>query len=1153
MTTPPPTPPPPDDLLQHLLRKALDLPPAARAAFVTGKCGDDHDLLRHLCARLVAAGDESFRSMATPPPPPSPAPPPPAPPPAPTRPIPHEGPGSVLGPYRLLQSIGEGGFGTVFLAQQTEPVQRQVALKVVKLGMDTAQVVARFEQERQALAVLDHPHIAKVFDAGSTATGRPYFVMELCRGEPLTDYCDKNQLTIDARLALFEQICHAVQHAHGKGIIHRDLKPSNVLVGSQDGVPHAKVIDFGIAKATSQKLTDRTLFTEAQQVIGTLQYMSPEQAEGSLDIDTRADVYSLGAILYELLTGTTPVDRRTLREAAFGEVQRLIRDVEPLRPSTRISDSRELLATIAAQRRLDEKRLPALVRGELDWIVMRAIEKDRTRRYATANGLALDVARFRRGEPVEAAPPSTSYRLRKFVRRHRGPVVAAALVVLALLGGITGTLWGLFEAQEQERLASRRADAENEQRRRADDERERAVRFRDQALDALRATTGEDVEKLIGSRTELSARERAYLEAIAQRWLAFAEQAGTDVESRELRAEGLAQVAMLRRSFDDPARVRAGLEESLATWTRLGDEFPDRIRYQRERVGVRLQLAQVLTTLGDDEAAAAQFRGARELAEELVARFPEHATFRFLLAQAHSGLGLRLQHAGQHAAARTEIQRARDLEQALAAAAPDEPAYARALALTRNNLAVLLTVLGEREAALAEYEATRAIELELVVKTPDDPALRASAANSLQNVATVLSELGHADRAKAAYRTAIAELERLAGDFPAVPTHQNTLARTRAKLGSLLHDLGEHDAAQTEYAAARERQQQLVTRHAAVPEYQSDLARTEYRLAMLAASRGDSDRAIEHYGLARDRYLQLVAAQPDALEHRHNLADTHNQLGITLVSVQRFEAAEAAFVASRDLALQMVAAHPGLDELESCLGNARNSLGMLYRRQGRRHDAQVEVEAARDVRQRVAQRSPQVMRYQIMLGGSHCNVGQLLLETDPTASLRSFDEAIAVLRPLHEREPRNGVAREFLRNGHLGRARAHSALRHWADAAADFDHCVPLTQPQDRTWLLHQATLARVRAGDIESALAEADAQAAANAGAEFQLFAARAHALAAAASSDRRQEFADRAMALLQQAVQAGLREPAKLQADADFAPLRERADFQQLVGGPR
>jgi serine/threonine protein kinase len=326
-----------------------------------------------------------------------------------------ECPDMVIGPYKLLQKIGEGGMGTVFMAEQTQPVKRKVALKIIKPGMDSKQVVARFEAERQALAVMDHVNIARVFDGGATEAGRPYFVMELVHGVPITKYCDDNHLTPRERLELFVPVCQAIQHAHQKGIIHRDIKPSNVMIMLYDGKPVPKVIDFGVAKATEQKLTERTLFTQYGTMVGTLEYMSPEQAEMSaLGVDTRSDIYSLGVLLYELLTGSTPLSHKRLKEAAYAEILRMIREEEAPKPSTRLSDSGEALASISANRHMEPAKLTKLVRGELDWIVMKTLEKDRNRRYETANGFAAGVQRYLADVPVQ---PGTA----RLNARHRCP------------------------------------------------------------------------------------------------------------------------------------------------------------------------------------------------------------------------------------------------------------------------------------------------------------------------------------------------------------------------------------------------------------------------------------------------------------------------------------------------------------------------------------------------------------------------------------------------------------------------------------------------------------------------------------------------------------------------------------------------------------
>ncbi len=366
--------------------------------------------------------------------------------------------GTVIGNYRLLQRVGEGGMGEVWEAQQERPVQRRVALKLVKLGLGSKEVLARFESERQALALMEHPAIAKVLDAGVTEEGRPYFVMEFIRGVPITEYCDRQRLTIPERLALFREVCDGVQHAHQKAIIHRDLKPSNVLITVQDGRPAPKIIDFGVAKATAARLTEQTLYTEVGQLIGTPEYMSPEQAEMSGEnIDTRTDVYSLGAMLYELLVGTRVFERTELRRAAFDEIRRTIREVDPPRPSTRVQTLGPDSSTTASQRRTTVHGLKGQLHGDLDWIVMKALEKDRTHRYGSPSELAADIERHLDHEPVQARPPSTPYKVAKFVRRHRVGVTAASVVALALVAGVVAATWGLVRARRAESAAKLQA------------------------------------------------------------------------------------------------------------------------------------------------------------------------------------------------------------------------------------------------------------------------------------------------------------------------------------------------------------------------------------------------------------------------------------------------------------------------------------------------------------------------------------------------------------------------------------------------------------------------------------------------------------------------------------------------------------------------
>jgi WD40 repeat protein/serine/threonine protein kinase len=472
---------------------ALQLPSEdERDAYLERACGDDHDLRRRV-AKLLRAQPKAKAFLEQPI----------AGPDATVDEFNQEAAGTVIGPYKLLEQIGDGGFGVVYLAEQHEPIRREVAVKVLKPGMDTRQVIARFKAERQALALMDHRHIAKVLDAGQTDSGRPYFVMDLVKGLPITAFCDQKQLTPGQRLELFVDVCQAVQHAHQKMIIHRDIKPSNVLVTMQDGTAQVKVIDFGIAKALGQQLTDMTVFTGFAQMIGTPLYMSPEQAAlSNVDVDTRSDIYSLGVLLYELLTGTTPFDKARLKEVGDVEMRRIICEEEPPRPSIRLSTLGQAASTVSARRKSDPRRLSQLCRGDLDWIVMMALEKDRNRRYETASAFAADVQRYLNDEPVFARPPSVWYRACKFIRRNKGPVLAASVVVLALLVGAAVATW-------QAVVASIAATSEAEQRLAAVAAMQAADVARDNALEEKRIAEEKKKEAEL-ARTDT---EKALLQA----------------------------------------------------------------------------------------------------------------------------------------------------------------------------------------------------------------------------------------------------------------------------------------------------------------------------------------------------------------------------------------------------------------------------------------------------------------------------------------------------------------------------------------------------------------------------------------------------------------------------------------------------------------
>jgi serine/threonine protein kinase/tetratricopeptide (TPR) repeat protein len=702
-------------------------------------------------------------------------------------PRPHpESQGSRIGPYKLLQELGEGGMGTVWMAEQTQPVQRRVALKIIKPGMDSRQVIARFEAERQALALMDHPNIATVHDGGTTESGRPYFVMELVKGVPITKYCDDHCLTPRQRLELFVPVCQAVQHAHQKGIIHRDLKPSNVLVCLYDGRPVPKVIDFGVAKATRQKLTERTMFTEIGQVVGTLEYMSPEQAElNQLDIDTRSDIYSLGVLLYELLTGSTPLQRQWLKSAGMLEALRLIREEEPPTPSTRLSEAKDTLPAISAQRKMEPGRLTKLVRGELDWIVMKALEKDRNRRYETANGFAMDIQRYLTDEPVMACPPSASYRLRMFARRYRAVLRVAAGFAAILVLAAAASAWQAIRAT----LAEQRANAER-------DRAEASFHMTRQAVDRLFTQVSQS-PKLKAQGMETFRKELL--------------QTAREFHER-----------FVREQFDTPAvRFDLGLAHR--------------------------RLAEIDRELG--ELAAAEQSAAQAIAILCKLADARHVPeYRHELAVAHTVRGTVHADDAHWDQAQAEYQEAVAIQEPLADSHPDVTAYQYALAKTYAASGMAHTKSGRWDRAGARYRQALDLLDRLVGAHPGVPDYEALLAATWMRLGEVYNTAGEHKKAEEALMKAAGAFERLLSDRPdAPPQDLASLARCHAILGRVYRETAQPDKAEAAQHEALKVFEALARQHPDVPEFTYDVGRCHYALADTAASAGLLDTALTRF------------------------------------------------------------------------------------------------------------------------------------------------------------------------------------------------------------------------------------------------------------------------------------------------------------------
>lgn len=796
-----------------------------------------------------------------------------------------------IGPYKLLQAIGEGGMGTVYAAEQTHPVQRKVALKIIKAGMDSRQVIARFEAERQALALMDHPNIAKVLDAGTTDSGRPYFVMELVNGIPITKYCDEHHLSPRERLELFVPVCQAVQHAHQKGVIHRDLKPSNVLIARYDGRPMPKVIDFGVAKAAGLKLTEQTLFTEVGQVVGTLEYMSPEQAElNQLDIDTRSDIYSLGVLLYELLTGTTPFEKKRLKNEAFMEMLRIIREDEPQKPSTRLSTTDEL-PSIAANRGLEPKKLSGQVRGELDWIVMKALEKDRSRRYETANGFAMDILRYLADEPVMACPPSMVYRLRKFARRNKAAISTLAVISLALIASTAVSTWQAVRAYRAEGVARTALDKEREALAVANTQRSLAIQERDRSVKAGKLAVAnlqkarDAVDRLLTRVSEEELLNTPQMEDLRRRLLEdalhfhlqFLESNSGDATLQRDTACTEARVGHIHGVLGHYEESERHFEQAFRALDNYLKENPDDFEVGWQCISYRTQHAWALSDNANRAGSYRQIEQAVALMEQLAKRDPQAAIrTRYIMGTYDQwGEALRKQKRFDEAEAALLKANAMAREHKLDDLLAWNLQKRGELALERGWAESCEELLKE---SLAQFER-------LHERNADVPAYLGGMANTNRLLGNFYLQRGRfpeSEQARSASAAAFAELFR---QFPRIVAYQNLWANQLLALGELQAATGKVEAAECSLATAVSEMRSLTT-SLSPPWYLRNLTRCEVRLFTLLRSQGKNEEAKQDL-LDWSNVLDELFGRTDLEESRelglshayHGLAECYLQVG----------------------------------------------------------------------------------------------------------------------------------------------------------------------------------------------------------------------------------------------------------------------------------
>jgi serine/threonine protein kinase/tetratricopeptide (TPR) repeat protein len=1075
---------------KELFLAALEKSSADRDAFLRGACAADPPLLDEI-SEMLAAHDRTSGGVMTHPtyddasaPHRAEAPP-------------GERAGDVIGSYKLLQQIGEGGMGTVFMAEQTHPVARKVALKIIKLGMDSRQVVARFAAEQHALALMEHPNIARVLDAGTTNAGRPFFVMELVKGVSITKYCDEQRLTLRQRLELFIPVCQAVQHAHQKGVIHRDIKPSNVLIALYDGKPVPKVIDFGVAKATGAKLTERTLFTEFGQMLGTVEYMSPEQAGlNQLDIDTRSDIYSLGVLLYELLTGTTPLEHKRVISVALLDILRLVREEETPRPSTRLSTT-EQLPSIAANRGMEPKKLNGLVRGELDWIVMKALEKDRSRRYETANGLARDLERHLRDEAVEACPPSAAYRFQKFARRHKGGLAVGLALAAALLLAVAGLV-------VNNRLVTREKNQKEAALAHALQEKQRAdqnlVRARKAVNDFLTLAANNQLLK----EANFHELRRDLLASAIPFYQEFVEQKKDDPELEAERGRAYGDLALVREQLGETDQALIAHEQRRDIFEKLATGPSSQPAYRQELANSYRGVGTAYYDANQPAKAEPAMRRAATILEALTSQYSSMAPYRQDLAGTYNNLGILLRGIGREGEALDVQQKAVAIRERLVSEFGAE--YRRDLAESLSNLSSVFNSLGQHENALASNKRAADLLEKLAHEHPRSPLDQEMWGGSLDNQSYLLCELGRSDEGLAALQQALRIIEKLAADFPSVPGYRHGLATSLMNLSILQAEMGRHEDGLATCDRAIRILEALVSESPKVVAYQQMLAETYHSQSDLHRRSNRLEQALASSRKALGIQEKLVADNPTILRLRQDLARTHHATGEFLSQLGHYEESAAA------------------------------------------------LEKALSIREELVRTSPADPENAANLAGTYGVIGNLQLEQHkPQVALEWYDKALAKLTPVLADTPQLVEPRRFAGKILMNRAIALGELARHADALKDLEQALALDPVDDRIALRLQraTTMAHLHMQPQATAEAAAVAEIPDLSAGQFQQ-AAGVFAICSAEVRDDpalSERYAARAVALLGRAFEKDYCAVAEnVTKDAALDVLRSREDFLKL-----
>lgn len=923
--------------------------------------------------------------------------------------------GPAIAHYQLLEKLGEGGMGEVWLAQQTSPIRRRVALKLIKAGLDNRQVIERFGAERQALALMDHQNIARVFDAGSTADGQPYFVMELVEGIPLTAYCDRHRLAVRERLELFVTVCHAVQHAHQKGIIHRDLKPSNILVADIDGHPVAKVIDFGLAKALQRDLlfAGPAMATEFGQVLGTLNYMSPEQAGlNHQDVDTRSDIYSLGLILCELLTGHTPIELKRIGEQTILEILRLIRDEEPLRPGVILGSlPNEEVAKVAFLRQTAPDRLQRILRRELDWIVIKAVARDRDRRFGSAGALAADLMRYLSGEPVEARPPSIRYRAGKLVRKYKGLVASLCGMAFLLVAGIIISAWFAYEANQARIVSERKTRELTREQDRAEREKSRAEQREKEAVGALRQF-GESIANnpelknnplLVSLRSTLLRQPLDFFQTLREK---LDEDEGTSADSLARFANAAFSLGFLTAEIGNKEDALLAYREALELQERLVRENPGVTAYLSDLAKSHNNLGSLLGETGKPDEALQAYEQALQIRLQMKREGETSAEAQNSLAQIYNNIGNLLCDTGKTNEALQAFEEALKIRTQLAEENTGKAAFQGSLAVSYNNMGNLLADTGKLDQALQSYQQALKIREQLVQENPDDRVLQNNLAVSHYNIGILLHETGKPAEAMRSYRTAREIQARLAKEHPGVNAYRNDLAQSDNSIGILLGESGNLEEAMQAYQQALQIREQLAQENPGLKDYHSNLAQTHNNMGNLLGDTGKPEQALQAHQMALSIRQKLAQENPGVTSFQNSLAASHYNIGILLADMGKPAEALQAHGQAMKIREQLAENNPEVTVFQSRLAQSCTNVGNLLSESGKPAEALLAHQKSREIQERLVNDNPSHIAFKSDLAVSYINIGNLLVENGRTEEgLQACEKALLLQEQLAQQHP----------------------------------------------------------------------------------------------------------------------------------------------------